>query len=220
MKGLSRSSERQLNRDLVDLQFLALALVEIADLAVLQAHVVEGDAGQRGAAAGGGRCRRLGRARRRRGGRRGGGELPVGRSLLIDLERDDGIDQHQPVDLDAPAEQRQELQLHLELGELGHLRGAGAGRVGEGDVVGLEREARQQRERHLPIDLQLAAGGLLDRGHELVLVGVDRNEEGRGNRHDDHQDDEDRQPDQQLFHGFGLPCPVRDGVMADFTPPR
>ena len=40
----------------------------------------------------------------------------------------------------------------------------------------------------------------LDRGHDLVLVGIDRNEEGRGDRHDDHQDDEDRHSDQQL-HG-------------------
>ena len=125
--------QRQLHGDLLQLQALAGALVEIADLAVLEADIVEGEAGERLAAAGRGRRRARRRLRpRRRGGRgRGRGEAPIRPPLLVDLEGDDGIDQHQLVDLDAPAQQRPKLQIKIELGQLHHIGPGGAGRVGE-----------------------------------------------------------------------------------------
>jgi hypothetical protein len=131
----------------------------------------------------------------------GAGELPVRATLLVDLEVDHRLDQHEPVDLDGAGEQRPELELDLQLLQARHLRLGGARQVGQAHVLGLQRQAREDREIDRPPDLEIAAGSLLDLRLDPALVGLDRDDE-RQDQDDGDQHHQNAGDDQeQLFHG-------------------
>ena len=219
--GLERAvetGEREPHGDLVELELLAAALVDITERAIVEPHVVELEPTETGAAA----RRRGGRGRRRGGSGRGRTELPVGPALLVDLEVDDRIDQRQLGDLEPTAQQRHHLEVDIKLAKLRHVRTGRAWRVGEGHVLRLERDARQDREGDRAIDAEVAAGRLFHLGDELGLERVDRDEEGYGNDRDNQQKDEDADPDQQFLHGLRSPsrCTTALVVRSYYQPVR
>ncbi|MGA3305024.1 MAG: hypothetical protein ABSC26_03340 [Stellaceae bacterium] len=130
---------------------------------------------------------------RRRGLRRGGfgrgrAEPPIGLALLVDLERDFGLDQREAVDLQLAGQKRPRPDLDLDRFQLRHVRRFAAGRVGEGHVLGRQGQLGQQREFDRPVDAELPAGRPLDQRDDFRPVDVARDEKRQRDRDREHHD--------------------------------
>ena len=99
---------------------------------------------------------------RHRGGRRScrAGKDPITSSIFVDLETNCRVRQGELIDLDLAAQQRERLERNLGGRDRQELGREAAGRAGQRDILGGEREPRQQRYADRAGEAQLAAGFL------------------------------------------------------------
>ena len=153
----------------------------VAGLAVAECHRAVGDrdiadreAAQRCARRRWGASRRRGRQRRK---------LPVALAARIGLERDRRFDQLETDNLEALAQERQKLDLGLDVLRRDHLRLLAPRRVAERDIIEHQLGLQSQLEIDPAADRQIAPGGvldpLLDRTDEFLDVdGADGDRDG------------------------------------------
>jgi hypothetical protein len=163
--------------------------IAIDEGAVLDPHAVEGE--REPARAGAALVRGLAR---RRGRLAGGRDLPVPMPVGQLLEENRRLHQRQAGDLDLAAQERHQRDADIEGFERRHVGGAAAFGIGEAHPLDRQLRRRQQRQRDVAIDAEIAPRRLARLGFDLRLVPVPVDEA----RH--HQDGSDRQ------HQEGTDC--------------
>ena len=158
--------------------------------AALDPHIRHTDAGGRRVmgdvargAGGGGRRRRSGLRR----------ELPVRPALGVGLQDDVRLHQHQPLDLDAVAQQRDRRERHVQPLERGHLRARESRRIGETDPVHGQGRPQRPAHSHVALERQVPPRRLLDRRHDARLQAVRIEAEGDDGDAGDHQHEQAKQ---------------------------
>ena len=114
-------------------------------------------------------------------------ELPVRLPLRVGLQQDVRFYQHQPVDLDAVAQQRDQRQLQVQPLQRRHLRPRETRWIGEADVLHRQRRLQRQRQVDIALQRQVAAGRLLHRRDDarLQAVGIEAGQQHAGTDHQD-----------------------------------
>src|SRR3546814_12387023 len=91
-----------------------------------------------------------------------------------------------------------------------HLRRRGAGRVGEAHVLDRHRDRREQGERVVAVDAQVATGRFLHAGLDLALVAVQPDEvDDAGRRHQLANANTQADYNHLLTSYSSLPCALR-----------
>ncbi len=179
---IGESRKAHIRIDMLDAPLGALLVIDDVDRTVLDAHVLEPDVALRLVVIScGGLGEMLALA----------GIAPLGgRRVLAETQRKDRAYQDDALGIDLAAEQLAEGKIELEpangdIGGAGARLGIGDGRVGDDDV-----RTRREEERGRAVDLELAAGLLLDARGDAVAHPIRRDEEIDGDERDDEDADE------------------------------
>ena len=125
-------------------------------------------------------------------------QRPIGASVEESDELDARLDEDDGVDLEPAAQQRAQRNLHERRAQPHHVRLRRAVDIGQADALDRQCRRRQQADRQVAVDCQVAPrdGGHL--GRHVVLVAVPVDQAGRRQQPTDQHDDQDKQADQEL----------------------
>ena len=154
----------------------------------------------RGGIAAGGRGAAGGAVPARAGGGAAGANTQLGLPLLSTSSAIMRLIQNEAADLDRAMQQRQDAQPHLELLELHHVGACAPGALANETSFASSSSSGRSENLTGPAIFKSRPVECLTSAMRRAFVGVGRDEERRGERGGDDQNDERRQRDEQFLH--------------------